>query len=474
MLQNKDTHKISELKNAFTHRWVEADFIFGVFKCFNFSKLNKELSFFKSRGFGFDWAMSMLIAMPFLGFKTVSSLSGAIDAGKDVFYRIKNNPSINWRYILWLFAVKFNKTVGQGATGPRCLIFDDTTLMKTGKKIEKASYVWDHVQRRCVLGFKLLVAGLWDGTSFIPLDFSLHREKGTNKKKYFGLSPKHIRKQFKKKRLNGCHGYDRSKEADESKIDAMLKMLKRTVSYGLAIDYVLVDSWFTCNALIEAVSKVKKQTVHLIGMYKIATTKFQYRGKQQTYGQIRNSMGKPKRCRKLGFYYLQARVGCNGRDLQLFFSKQGKNGKWKTILTTDTQISFIETIEIYQIRWTIEVFFKESKQLLALGRCSSNDFDAHIADLTLTMIQFMLLTFRYRFDTYESKGALFEQVKSQTMPHRLSERIWGLFVEFVRIIAQLFDGVDETEVFAKLVRDDRSMENLRSFLQNEHIPPNAA
>jgi len=127
-------------------------------------------------------------------------------AQKDVFYRIKNNPSINWRFILYLFAGKFVKITGKENTGEprvRCLIFDDTTIEKTGKLIEKASYVWDHVQNRCVLGFKLLVMGYWDGISFTPLDFSLHREKGKNKKKPFGLRPKHMRNQYKKKRANG-------------------------------------------------------------------------------------------------------------------------------------------------------------------------------------------------------------------------------------------------------------------------------
>jgi len=31
MLQSKDINKISELKNGFTHRWLEPDFILGSF-----------------------------------------------------------------------------------------------------------------------------------------------------------------------------------------------------------------------------------------------------------------------------------------------------------------------------------------------------------------------------------------------------------------------------------------------------------
>jgi IS4 transposase len=80
-------------------------------------------------------------------------------------------------------------------------------------------------------------------------------------------------------------------------------------------------------------------------------------------------------------------------------------------------------IEIYQIRWTIEVFFKESKQLLGLGKCQSNDFNAQIADLTITMIQHMLLTLRYQVDNYESMNALFYEIRESVIKQRLSQRL---------------------------------------------------
>ena len=40
---------------------------------------------------------------------------------------------------------------------PRCLIFDDSLLEKTGNKIEKIGKVFDHVTQRMVLGFNLLL-----------------------------------------------------------------------------------------------------------------------------------------------------------------------------------------------------------------------------------------------------------------------------------------------------------------------------
>jgi len=476
MLQSKDINKIAELKNGFTPRWLEPDFILSSLKCFSFSAVCKCLNPLKQRGYSFESIFSCLICMPFVGLQTVHSFTGSvmakhIEARKDAFYRLKNNPGICWRVILWMFSMKFIKlAASQGdnnSDAQRCLVFDDSDLPKTGRCIEKVSRIWDHVSRRYILGFKLLAMGYWDGASFIPLDFSLHRERGRNVDKPFGLKKKEYRKQYRKKRKNGTHSWDRAREADSSKIESALKMFWRAISQGVKVDYVLMDSWFTCEAFVRAVKRVKKKTVHLIGMYKIPKTKFNYLGDKFTHSQIRNKLGKVKRCRKLRLYYKEALVDYNGVPIKMFFSRQGTNGKWRVFITTNTELSFIRMIEIYQIRWTVEVFFKEAKQLLGLGRCQSNDFDAQIADTTITMIQHILLTLKYRFEHYETKGALFNQVREEIIESRLDERLWGLFIELIRLIEVLFDGLDEMDILERILNDEKAYEMINRLLQSE-------
>jgi len=356
----------------------------------------------------------------------------------------------------------------------RCIIFDDSSLPKTGRYIEKVSRIWDHVLKRCIIGYKLLAMGYWDGLSFIPLDFSLHRERGKNADKPFGLKKKEYRKQYRKKREKGTHSWDRAKEADATKIESALKMFWRAITQGVKVDYVLMDSWFTCDAFIRAVKKVKKQTVHLIGMYKTPKTRFNYLDQELTHSQIRNKPGKVKRCRKLRLHYKEAVVDYNGTPIKMFFSRQGKNGKWRVFITTDTRITFTKMIEIYQIRWTVEVFFKEAKQLFGLGKCQSNDFDAQIADTTITMIQHILLTLKYRFEHYETKGALFNHLKEGIIQTRLNERLWGLFIELLRIIDALFDGIDEMKILEKILNDEKAYDMINRLLQNDLEIKNAA
>jgi len=95
MLQSKDINKIAELKNGFTSRWLEPDFILSSLKSFSFSAVCKCLATLKQRGYSFESIFSILISLPFLGLPTVHSFTGSvlaehIQAGRDVFYRLKN------------------------------------------------------------------------------------------------------------------------------------------------------------------------------------------------------------------------------------------------------------------------------------------------------------------------------------------------------------------------------------------------
>jgi len=473
MLRNKDIKKIDELKINFRQSWFEIDFLLKVIDIFKFSNLLNKFSHFKKQGYNFRYILTILLSLPFLGVENIYTVSkNKTEAKKDVFYRLKNNSNIDWRSILWLFVLKFTNLIrlkSSNNDGVKCLIIDDSFLQKSGKNIEKTSKVWDHVSKRSLLGFKLNVLGYWDGTSFIPVDFSLHREKGKNRNKPFGLSKKEMKAQYKKKRSEDSVSKEREDEADMSKIKTAIKMVENAIKKKLKVDYILMDSWFTCNAFITAVRKVKNKTIHLIGMYSKAKTKFVHEGKAYTYSQLRVLLGKPKRNRKTGYYYLDVIVLLDGKAVKLFFSKKGKNGKWKTFITTDTNLSFIKMLEIYAIRWSIEVFFKESKQLLYLGKEQSTDFDSQIAAISLVMMQHILISVRFRFDNYESKGELFRQAQVEIFREALSRRLWGLLLEILNLVLDIFENEDADDLVEKMFNDEKVYRKIEQFLDYSKI-----
>lgn len=464
MLRDKDIKKIQELKADFTPGRVSAEDIFSRFKALKLSEGLSEFKWFKTRGYDFKMVLALLVSMVVSSDKTVNSYLNSPTGegstmGKDVFYRLKNSSIICWRMLMWHLVHRFLTVTSKDSdvddTSSRYLIFDDTTLSKTGKRIEKIGKVWDHVTNSYVLGFKLLVMMYWDGKSSIPLDFSLHREKGKNQERPFGMSKKQIRKQYSCKRIKDSYTAKRVEELDTNKIQMVLRMFFTAIYRGLRVDYVLVDSWFTCDALIQAIRGVKDKEVHLIGMYKFAKTKFEYQGKSLTHAQINNMLGKARRCRSLGYQYKQAKVLYQGVEICLFFSRRGKNDKWKVLLTTDTKLTFKGLIGHYQVRWVVEVFNRESKQLLNLGRCQSSNFDAQVAETTISMIAYLLLTLRFRYDNYESKGALYRSMNADVLRETLDRRLWGLFIELVCSVCEVLE-MDADDLLEKMLANPKA------------------
>lgn len=472
MLRNKGTKKIEEIKTDFNPSRFDIGKITGIFKALKLTESFSDFNNLKQSGYSVKFVLSLLLIMAVTSNKTVSSslstlYEQGIRIGKDVFYRLKNNEQICWRRILWHIGMKFigiteSNSLSEEFQKPHYLIFDDTTVEKSGKKIEYLGRVWDHVKQRSVLGFKILVMLYWDGKSSIPLDFSLHREKGKRETHPYGMTKKDLRGQYSKKRVKESESCKRIKELDTNKITMMIKMFYSAVYRCLRIDYVLVDSWFTCEALIQA---VVSQSIHLIGMYKIAKTKFSYRGNLLTYSEINNRISKPKRCRSFGFHYKRADVIYGDIRLTLFFSRRGRGGDWKVFLTTDTSLSFIRLIEHYQVRWSIEVFNKEAKGLLNLGGCQSSNFDAQIADTTLSMIAYILLSFRFRYEHYESKGALYRSMNNEWLRMTLDRRLWELFLETIRVIAEVLD-IDADDLLKRILTNPEAEQLLGLFLHD--------
>lgn len=135
---------------------------------------------------------------------------------------------------------------------------------------------------------------------------------------------------------------------------------KEKVTESVFLEYVLCDSRFTCQVLITA---VRSKHIHPTRMYKIGKAEFLYRGRQMNYRQINSSIDEITRCRKMRLHCKRAEVMSKGIAATLFFTRQGREGKWKVFLTADTKSSFVKLMEIYRIRWSMEVFFKEAKQL---------------------------------------------------------------------------------------------------------------
>lgn len=455
MLQSEDISKINEIKGLYSERWIQPEFMKEHINRLKVSSKSKLFTSIKTSGVGFWTLFNVLLLFPFMDVKNVKSyISGrfAIKSitTKDVLYRILKKQNINWRSILLMFVKRYIELEKQSLdvepeTG-KYLIFDDTDIEKTGKKIEGVSKIFNHVSKRYILGFKLLVAGYWDGNIFVPVDFSFHRE---NKKNKYGLKRKEIEKQYSVKRDSKHPVHKRFRELNSSKTNIVVEMYRRINSRKIHVDYILFDSWFTSIKLIKKLKSINEE-VNIIGMFKYIKSKVVIGGKTYSLKQLRN-IGKLQRSRKHKYYYREFIVVIDGVKVKLFFTKKGKNGNWHTLLSTDTNLTFTKALTIYSKRWTIEVFFKEVKQLLGLGKTQSTNFDVQIAQTTIIMIQYLLIAIKYRMEAYGTIGGLFKGIKQDYFEYRLSDRILALMNHILHVLDFFLDKKQSDEIISALI-----------------------
>lgn len=340
----------------------------------------------------------LLLLFPFFCIKDAfhykeSALGRVFSCNKDMFYRLMENDDVNWRNILdtinrQLITRLSVRTDSKKSGKPVCIVADDTDLPKTGKHMELMGRVHSHVLGISRLGFKGLFLARTDG-----------------------------------------------------KTQTILRnMITHVIKKGQRFDYLLIDSWFTCKELVHYIKR-RHFVCHLLGMIKMGKTKYH----TEQYGDLtaKGCIDKLKRVKKgikysraLKCYYGTMDVTFDGVQVRLFFCRMGKHGKWRGLLTINLTINFFEAYRIYAMRWCIEVSFEEMKGLLGLGKCQARNFTAQIASVTLTIIQYNILCYAKRFDSYETIGGLFGEVTTGTAEMTIVDKIWNLIVEVVTEIAE--------------------------------------
>jgi len=567
MQHNKITNNLGEFQ-----KFIDSDSKAGMcledtVRFFDIQRIFGQFESIKQSGIRVTMIMTTLLVMLFYRSRNIHSYFSRQfgkrterDGSKNPYYDLLGNEHINWRSILYLFAKRYLSLSGRIAAHSgkiRALIFDDSPIAKSGKKIEAVSKMHDHVTGRFIFGFKLLICGYWDGDNFIPVDFSLHRERGNeldkvrdkrnrahrkarqaevayrehktqhlekkavlnslrdemntgskktssleyerqekrvcrSKKKLsslrkrmnlaqsvleekevavrkkekkaplYGLTASQRRKQYRKNRDKTSPGYQRRSEADMSKNQSVINMLVRAVKRGFEFDYVLFDSWFFSKEILARVESFRTKGIKLIAMVKMGKTLYSdcQSGKDMDASTLRKKYReKETRSRKYNARYIKVAVWYDNRGVNLFFVKLGSGGKWKALITNDLDISFNKLMETYHIRWSREVFFKDGKQHLQLGKCQCNNFDSQIGTTTLALMQYMMLLLYKQMHYGKSLGSIFDMLSSQAEEENITRYLLEIFWEIVNGIGEILK-VDCMELFEEIIRDNKKAEEV--------------
>lgn len=424
---------LAKEKNIFESRIDRAFRMLHIKSKLNQSKIRKK------EGHHPAHLLFIMTLLPLFKISTIHSFCGKkwnhwCSARKDAFYRFKH-ASCRWRSFLYAIIGRMFEVLqfDWHDVNDRYLVIDDTPVPKRGRNIENVSFIHDHNLGRSILGFSLVSLGLFTGKNFYPLDFAYRFGKSRH--------PKSPEERIGDPRsISGRMSFEAK---HYGKLDLALQMIQRAFNRGIRAGYVLFDSWYAWPSFIRAIRQIS-QELHVICRLKDSKTLYEYKGKKyclsELYGKIKSGLKKDSRTGLLlkrvtvklpAFEQHAVIVFSKGyhepEDETVKGKKKEKETKWVAFLSTDTRLHASTIIKKYTKRWTIEVCFKECKQLLGLGKDHSNDFNAQVFSTMASFLRYNLLNFLNEKENFGTIGNLFQDIVDESGIITYGQRLWEFF-----------------------------------------------
>jgi len=228
-------------------------------------------------------------------------------------------------------------------------------------------------------------------------------------------------------------------------------MVKRALNAGITADYLVADAWFGTKGMIRLT-----QETALVPVLRMKKNNMKYRfsefvrGKtvshewdiQALYKHCVRKAWQPIRGQKYQAKivdvelnlaeskdpeeWVKVRLLCVRGNAGETQTTAGKHD-WAVFLTTDMALSPAEILEIYSLRWAIEVYFKEAKQHLGFLKEQSNHYAAYIASIHLTAIRFCLLVIAKQTQEAASIALMRQKLCSNSTDISFVGKLWQVF-----------------------------------------------
>jgi hypothetical protein len=377
----------------------------------------------KNKGYATISLMFLFVLLPFLkrkltDFWSSHCLENQLDAQKDTYYRFINHERFNWRKLVYFLALKVIAHSDATPLKEKVLIADDSISAKTGKDIELVSYHYDHKVGRSILGNCYLQLGYHNGINFYPLDAALISSSNRANTRLRAIDKR------------TC-GWQRRKEALKKKTDALLQLVNRAQQVGIDASFVLFDSWFAHDKII---SSICSTGYGVICRLKKSRVKYGYQGQQYTLKQLWQQVAKKKTQwlsqHSVKGFCLNVTLPKAGQVRLLFVSDSCK--QWQAMLCTDLEMDPSQILCYYARRWSIEMFFRDAKQMLYMAKEQSNTFDALIACHSLVMIRYLLLVYILgKRRLTGALGPLFRQLADDQSLLMMAQSLWAYVKELI-------------------------------------------
>ena len=361
-------------------------------------------------------------------------------AEKDALYGALNREDWNWRRLHLDVAHQAIRQM-KGSAQPKAFVLDDSIKVRHGKKMPGVSSHFDHTSGRHVMGQQVLTLGLSGVDGFVPVDSELFIS---------ATKAQALHQSFRDGRSVAAKRHRVAQQ--QSKPQMAKAMISRAQRAGIEADYLLADAWFGTKpmlriadaALLTPILRMKKNTM------KYRLTRF--RQEQATHrdvdvkslyqtcirGQWERIPGQPYQAKALN---VELNLSSSPEEpahwvkVRLLFvrgtvdSEKAKAGKhdWAVFLTTATSLEPPRILELYALRWAIEVYFKEAKQHLGFLKEQANHYAAYVASIHLAAIRFCLLMIAQSLHEVSGIPDMRKRIAANATHLDFAARLWQVF-----------------------------------------------
>ncbi|WP_429885579.1 IS4 family transposase [Geoalkalibacter halelectricus] len=358
------------------------------------AQLLRQSNILKQCGIAPVAVMRFIFCLAFTGknlFRYLQTTDSRAEIGKDTVYRFLNSTHANWRKFLHLLSAAVIRKHIVPLTAeqtPKVFIVDDSLYNRDrSKKVELLARVHDHNQNRYYRGFRLLTLGWSDGTTYLPVSFSL-LSSGNKKNRLTEMADVD-------KRTNG---YKRRTESLRKAPEMLKDLVIQARNRGISADYLLFDSWFAFPSVIIAMLEQKQQVICMLKAMKTIT--YGYKGFDLTLNDLYKSVYKRRgRAKVLASALVELGKNTEGEAVmaKIVFVRDRSKKKWLALLSTDVELADEQVIALYKRRWDIEVFFKITKSYLNLAKeFQSRSYDALVAHTSIVFARYIMLALARR------------------------------------------------------------------------------
>jgi len=421
--------------------WIDNLFA-DTWKQLKMNSLIQKAGLSKRSGIGIEESVYLLLLWSWLNMSSIAMFSrkalGCFTlARKDVMYDLLKREDSNWRTLNLATAKKVYQQQGLADSKIKALVLDDSIKQRRGRKMEGISSHFDHVSGGYVMGQQVLTLGLATEEAFLPLDSQIFISQSQSTE---------LKRPYQDERSVVSQRYREA--TTQSKPEMADKMIKRAIRKGLNADYLVADAWFGTKAMLRtaydqslcAIVRMKKgklkyrlessegqQSLTALELYSVAVK----REWKKVHGlpwksvslevevDIARSEEKEPRWERVKLLFV--------RGLKEMDDTHASKKDWALFLSTDATMSTKRMLEVYALRWGIEVYFKEAKQHLGFLKEQTFSFASHTASIHLCAIRYLMLVHNKLKYQEHAIGEIRSNIQEQLDGIHFAVKLWQIF-----------------------------------------------